>query len=347
MCNKMSNKRNKRKIIDIFIGDEFSYSFIRLSKMPHLSPTSDVRSADAAIVAGAPKAISIITIIVFVGTGLFIVAVAVGLGVGFGVGLKEPTYHSNKLAAPVVTCAASTTTCGCPTIRPVFSSRIINGDVAVTNSWPWMVYLTMNDQRTCTGFVISDRHVLTAASCVGPQYGYNVTVNLGINAYQSIYGGINITNATILTPISLGDIAVVGLTVNLTFGTTIQPCCLTSSQSVPTVGTAGVIAGWGETSTNTLGSVSPLLRQAVVQVRNSSSCGSQAGNDTICASYDSISACPIDAGGPLMINNNNNLWTCVGIITGRTGTCNNPITFTRIAPYLTAIRNATGYPFNV
>jgi secreted trypsin-like serine protease len=242
----------------------------------------------------------------------------------------------------VVTCGGSAS-CGCPAIQPSFAPRIINGQIAVTNSWPWMAYLTMNNQRTCAGFLISQRHVLTAASCVA-QYGNNISVNLGINTYQSSFGGLNVTNATGLIALSFGDIAIVTLGINITaYTATIQPCCLTTSLSEPFVNMPGVIAGWGETSTNNLGVVSPLLQQAVIQVLNPSACGISSGNDTFCAGFGSISACPIDAGAPLMISYDN-AWTCVGMVVGRS-TCNNPITFTRIAPYASVIQNITGLPF--
>jgi secreted trypsin-like serine protease len=308
--------------------------------MHHPSPIHGVSSTAADGVAPMTTIFSIMCIIVTVGMVLFIAAVGIALGVGFGVGLRTTNSFTVKLPAPVVNCNPSST-CGCAQYPPTFSSRIINGDAAATNSWPWMVYLTMNNVKTCTGFLISQRHVLTAASCV-TQFAYNVSVSIGINAYQSSYGGINITNTTGLTAINIGDIAVVTLGINITYNATVKPCCITSSTSVPVVNTNGVIAGWGETSTTSIGTVSPTLRQAVVEVRNSSICST--ANDTLCASYDSISECPIDAGGPLMVNYNN-LWTCVGIMIGGRSTCSNPITFTRISAYAALITNVTGIVF--
>jgi len=307
--------------------------------MHHPSPTHGASPPAVDGLEPVSTMFSVMCIVVIVGMALFVGALGIALGVGFGVGGKTTTSYASKLPAPVVNCNPSAT-CGCAQNAPVFTSRIINGDPAATNSWPWMAYLTINNVKVCTGFIISPRHVLTAASCVSP-YTYNVTVNVGINTYQSTYGGLNITNTSSLTPIYAGDIAVVTLGVNLTFSSTVKPCCITSSTSVPVVNTNGVIAGWGETSTTSLGTVSPTLRQAVVEVRNSSICNT--ANDTLCASYDSISACPIDAGGPLMVSYNN-LWTCVGIITGRP-TCSNPITFTRIASYAALITNVTGILF--
>jgi secreted trypsin-like serine protease len=308
--------------------------------MPFSSPASDAAPAVGAALAGSSKIIFIISSIVIIGTALFVVALGIGLGVGFGVGgrIKIPT--TALLSAPVVSCSISQA-CGCQTDKPSFTPRIINGQPASVNSWPWMVYLVMNNVKVCSGFIISPHHILTAASCIAA-YGYNISVTLGTNNYQFTWGGVNVTNATALQTISLGDIAVVTLGANITYSSTIQPCCISSNLGIPTTGVNGVIAGWGETSSSSLGTVSPVLEQAVVQVINQTSCGNT-GNDTLCAGYDSISACPIDAGGPLMISYNN-AWTCVGIITGRVSGCTNPITFTRIASYAALIFNVTSIP---
>jgi secreted trypsin-like serine protease len=304
---------------------------------------SSKRATDSAAAVGLSKILLILSIVAITGTGLFIIALAIGFGVGFGVSNRSSNNAPATLAPPIVSCSGSTSSlsCGCPTYSPSFTPRIIDGTPAATNSWPWLVYITINNIRVCTGFLISPRFVLTAGSCVGQSNGYNITVNLGINNFQSIYGGVNVTNATVLTAIAIGDIALVQLGTNITYSSTIKPCCLTSLQSIPTNGTNGVIAGWGETSTSSIGIVSPLLEQAVVQVRDQSTCGTQTANDTLCASFGGVSTCPIDAGGPLMISNNN-AWTCVGIIISRTGGCNNPITFTRIASYTSVIQNITG-----
>ena len=309
---------------------------------PSLSSTRDSAIGDGIAATSTP--VFIISGIVVVGTALFIIALALGLGLGFGIGLNNESSRPtvSKLPAPTVNCDASGAQCGCAASKPSFSSRIINGDAAVTNSWPWLVYLVMNNQKICTGFLISQRHVLTAATCVSG-YAYNVTVTLGINNYQFTYGSINVTNTTSLSAITLsGDIAVVTLGTNVSYSSAIKPCCLTSNPLVTINGTNGVIAGWGETSANNIGNPSPMLRQAVVQIRDPSVCSSTA-NDTLCASYGSISTCPVDAGGPLMVSTGS-AWACVGIITGKS-TCSNPITFTRVSTYFSLINNVTGLTF--
>lgn len=298
--------------------------------------------ADQTAAAGSSKIFLILGITAMAGIAVGIVALALGLGLGFGLTNDSSVPSAPLLDPPIVTCDGSAR-CGCQITKPVFTPRIINGQTAVTNSWPWMVYLSANNFRFCSGFLISQRHILTAASCVA-QFAYNVTVVLGVNFFQLNAGGTNISNSTILSTTGIGDIAIVTLGINVTFNATVQPCCLSGVSSLPIIGTSGVIAGWGETSTSSIGLPAANLQQAVVQVRNPSVCGAQS-NETICANFGSISACPIDTGGPLMVSANN-AWTCVGIINSGSPNCNNPIPFTRISSYASVIQNITGVLFN-
>jgi len=53
--------------------------------------------------------------------------------------------------------------CGVSTIA---GSRIVGGQLADPQEWPWMVALmTDGDYHFCGGVLITDLHVLTAAHC--------------------------------------------------------------------------------------------------------------------------------------------------------------------------------------
>ena len=62
--------------------------------------------------------------------------------------------------------------CGNPTFKPVVASRIVNGQIAVPNSFPWMVSFRQRilsiyvSNHFCGGSLISNRHIVTAAHCV-------------------------------------------------------------------------------------------------------------------------------------------------------------------------------------
>ncbi|KAG8437801.1 hypothetical protein GDO86_008491 [Hymenochirus boettgeri] len=67
-----------------------------------------------------------------------------------------------------VALVGSTYGCGAPSIKPVISgyARIVNGENAVSGSWPWQVSL---QDRTgfhfCGGSLVSNLWVVTAAHC--------------------------------------------------------------------------------------------------------------------------------------------------------------------------------------
>jgi trypsin len=271
---------------------------------------------------------------VIVGAVIFLGALGIALGVGLGVGLNQGDSGPSGLTKPTVSCNASSEYCGCPTVAPSYSSRIINGNAAATSSWPWMVYLVIGSTRTCSGFLVNDTTIITAANCV-----YGVNINL-IHAYIGITSHSDTTNLVVsnisnvyvnsnyIPPGTNYDIAQLVLTnaVN-TNNTNIGFCCLSSSTSLPTVGTVGVVAGWGETSVGSLPSTS--LQQALVQVQNPSTCGISSSSNQFCASYGTISTCPTDNGAPFMVVQNDT-WVCAGVLTGGNSACYRKSVYSRI-----------------
>ncbi|UJR22287.1 hypothetical protein I4U23_025345 [Adineta vaga] len=308
--------------------------------MSYTAPAYDGATAAASV--DSSKNVTLVIINIVIITGLVLGIIAIGLGLGLGFGLPSSAAPVTKLTAPTVTCDVATATCGCASTKPVFSSRLIDGETAVSNSWPWMVYLTMNSTKVCSGFLITQRHVLTASSCV-KAYGNNITVSYGISTYQSILGATNVTNTTYVVD-SYDSVAILTLGINLTYAANIRPCCLTTDLTEPFTKEHGVVTGWGETTETSNGTVAPNLQQAVVRVQDSTVCGTSFNDYQFCASFGSIKSCPIDAGAPLMTNFNN-VWTCVGLITGNRVGCNTPLLFTRIGAYQSYIKNITGLIF--
>lgn len=71
--------------------------------------------------------------------------------------------------------------CGSPSIKPSIKSkkqsRIIGGDAAKPNSWPWIVSIRFdngtNKNHICGGSLIQSQYVITAANCV---HGKNISL---------------------------------------------------------------------------------------------------------------------------------------------------------------------------
>ncbi|EDL81020.1 rCG31213, isoform CRA_b [Rattus norvegicus] len=77
--------------------------------------------------------------------------------------------------AAILACASC---CGNPAFPPNLSTRVVGGEDAVPNSWPWQVslqYLKDDTWRhTCGGSLITTSHVLTAAHCINKDFTYRV-----------------------------------------------------------------------------------------------------------------------------------------------------------------------------
>uniref|UniRef100_V5H7Q1 Putative trypsin-like serine protease n=1 Tax=Ixodes ricinus TaxID=34613 RepID=V5H7Q1_IXORI len=70
--------------------------------------------------------------------------------------------------------------CGRRHLRNTVSERIVNGTVAKTYSWPWMVGLyNENDTLYCGGVLISKQYVLTAAHCFANKNASFLSARLG------------------------------------------------------------------------------------------------------------------------------------------------------------------------
>ena len=73
-------------------------------------------------------------------------------------------------------------------IGPPAIDRIVGGDEAAENQWPWIVALFIDDAWFCGGSLISENWVMTAAHCVevssmSPHFS---VVNQEVNIFQII-----------------------------------------------------------------------------------------------------------------------------------------------------------------
>lgn len=150
-------------------------------------------------------------------------------------------------------------TCGTPTFS-INQNRIINGILANRNSFPWSVSLRLNvlnlyvSRHICSGTLISDQHVLTAAHCVISYKPSQLAVMVGINnistasntsntfyvsnmIYHSSYNASLVQNGS--------DIAILKLSKKVTLSATVGTICLpASTSSLTVVNQLLIVAGW-------------------------------------------------------------------------------------------------------
>uniref|UniRef100_A0A8C9ZRL1 chymotrypsin n=1 Tax=Sander lucioperca TaxID=283035 RepID=A0A8C9ZRL1_SANLU len=231
---------------------------------------------------------------------------------------------------------ASALGCGVPAIKPQVSgyNKIVNGQNAVSGSWPWQV--SLQDGRGfhfCGGSLINQYWVVTAAHCrVSPR---NHRVILGEHDRQS-----NSDNTITHKKLSLlnknnfnNDITLLKLSSPVQMTSRVSPVCLASSSTNIPYGTRCVTTGWGKTGQT---STPRYLQQTALPLLSPAQCKQHWGNKIsdamICAGASGVSSCQGDSGGPLVCENSG-VWSLVGIVSWGTSNCNvrTPAVYARVS----------------
>lgn len=213
--------------------------------------------------------------------------------------------------------------------------RIINGQPAVSGSWPWMVALMAartpsNQAHLCGGALIDSNYVITAAHCVldfvdSPK---SLKAVIGRNQLTSSEGiTVSIDGITIHRNFSFdtseNDIALLHLRKDVP-GPTI-PIVTSTDAQFWAPGTMATILGWGVTDAKF-----PIrpdnLQQASIPIVSDAECQNRLGLDfrpdsMLCAgtlastptAEDGIDSCQGDSGGPLMVETASG-WKIAGIV---------------------------------
>ncbi|XP_073673552.1 chymotrypsin-like protease CTRL-1 [Garra rufa] len=243
-----------------------------------------------------------------------------------------------------ITClalVASALGCGVPAIKPqTIGSRIVNGQNAISGSWPWQVSLQLpTGFHFCGGSLINQNWVLTAAHCA-VVVGYHRAIfgehNRGSNV-EPIQ--VKLVSKVITHPLYSrasynNDIALLKLSSPVTFTPRISSICLAPSNINILPGTRCFTTGWGRTGTTS----SPLiLQQTGVPITSPAACRqiwgqSRITDAMICAGASGSSSCQGDSGGPLVCERSG-VWTLVGAVSWGRSTCdtNFPAVYARIS----------------
>ncbi|KAI5625524.1 chymotrypsin-like precursor, partial [Silurus asotus] len=217
--------------------------------------------------------------------------------------------------------------CGVPAIKPQISGyRIVNGENAVSGSWPWQVSLQdTTGFHFCGGSLINQYWVVTAAHCrVTPSRHrvilgeYNRASNAEPIQVKTIAKAI--THPYYNTQNFNNDITLLKLSSPAQLTNRVSPVCLASSNVA--VGTRCVTTGWGKTAFTASPSI---LQQTALPILSLAQCQQYWGNkifdSMICAGASGVSSCQGDSGGPLVCESSG-AWYQVGIVSWGTTNCN-------------------------
>ncbi|XP_067419602.1 serine protease 27-like, partial [Emydura macquarii macquarii] len=253
--------------------------------------------------------------------------------------------------------------------QPVFS-RIIGGQDAQENEWPWQVSIQENGDHVCGGSLISAQWVVSAAHCFDPsvphsQYclvlGANQLLNPSLNQVESEVKQI-IPHPDYQTRTHVADIALVKLKEPAPFTKSIRPISLPGASLQFPAGKGCWVTGWGNVEVNTPIPGSrppeplkpPILSRAACNDRYNTLkpdpflSPEAVKSDMISARYmDSAKGfCHGDSGGPLACQQDNT-WYLAGVvswfmITNESGIiCSDPRfpgVFTRVTAYDSSIQ---------
>ncbi|XP_031708467.1 chymotrypsin-like protease CTRL-1 [Anarrhichthys ocellatus] len=232
--------------------------------------------------------------------------------------------------------------CGVPSIRPQVSgyNKIVNGQNAVSGSWPWQVSLQDGSGfHFCGGSLINQYWVVTAAHCRVSSRSHHVI--LGEHDRQSNSEQIQVKSISraITHPYYNAqnfnnDITLLKLSSPVQMSSRVSPVCLASSSINIPYGTTCVTTGWGRTGQTS----SPrYLQQTALPLLTPDQCKQYWGYNRIsdamiCAGASGVSSCQGDSGGPLVCENSG-AWSLVGIVSWGTSNCNvrTPAVYARVS----------------
>uniref|UniRef100_A0A671R7I9 chymotrypsin n=1 Tax=Sinocyclocheilus anshuiensis TaxID=1608454 RepID=A0A671R7I9_9TELE len=235
--------------------------------------------------------------------------------------------------------------CGVPAIKPqTIGSKIVNGQNAISGSWPWQVSLQLpSGFHFCGGSLINQNWVLTAAHCA-VVVGYHRVIFGEHNHGSSVEPiQVKLVSKVITHPLYSratfnNDIALLKLSSPVTLTPRISPVCLAPSTINILPGTRCFTTGWGRTRITThLFTVPLILQQTGVPIISPAVCRQIWGQSTItdamiCAGASGSSSCQGDSGGPLVCERSG-VWSLVGSVSWGRNTCDTrfPAVYARIS----------------
>ncbi|KAL7860575.1 hypothetical protein AOLI_G00169240 [Acnodon oligacanthus] len=232
-----------------------------------------------------------------------------------------------------------------------FNTKIVGGQTANSNAWPWQVSIQYSSDHFCGGSLINNNWILSAAHCFESPSTSNpaaLTILLGMATLQ----GINLNSqqrsvSQIIIHPSYNDkshnndIALLQLTSSVSYTNYIQPVCLAAAGSYLGGGALVWVTGWGNIGNSVSLPIPQYLQEVEVPVVTNRNCAASYGSSVItsnmiCAGLaeGGKDSCQGDSGGPMVIKQDSG-WTQVGIVSFGYNCAepNFPGVYTRVSQY--------------
>uniref|UniRef100_A0A8C0W4Q9 Kallikrein-4 n=1 Tax=Castor canadensis TaxID=51338 RepID=A0A8C0W4Q9_CASCN len=187
------------------------------------------------------------------------------------------------------------------------ASQIINGEDCSPNSQPWQAALFSENEFFCSGVLVHQQWVLSAAHCLQNSY----TVGLGLHSLEAkeepgsrmIEASLSIQHPDYNNPILANDLMLIKLNESVPESNTIRSIGIASQ--CPTTGDTCLVSGWGLMGNGQL----PNLLQCVnISVSPETVCRMLYApiyhDSMFCAGGgpDGKDSCNGDSGGPIVCN---------------------------------------------
>ncbi|XP_058144114.1 putative serine protease 46 [Dasypus novemcinctus] len=216
---------------------------------------------------------------------------------------------------------------GCGQAEP--ACRSVKGKLVEENKWPWQVSLLFLGVHICSGTLIHQQWVLTAAHCLHRSWNSSeYSVKVGVQKLPNNGTQLPLSHIVIHEKFSnllSQDIALLKLQAPISWSREVKPVCLPNAKFKLTVGTTCWVTGWEEPKGQAPAKDPSRLQEVAVRIQKNRFCNRQyryllsrgqkfISSDMLCASSEwGMNSCKGESGSPLVCQVNRT-WIQVGVV---------------------------------